>query len=469
MTAAPLWNSEELRAATGGSLPEGIAVNGLSIDTRTLRPGDLFIALRDQRDGHDFVAKALDSGAAAAMVDRLPPEVPEQAPLLRVADTLAGLTALGAAARARSTARFAAVTGSVGKTTTKEMLRQGLAALAPTHAAVASYNNHWGVPLTLARQPRDAAYAVIEIGMNNRGEIAPLARLARPEVAVITIVAAAHVGHLGSEAEIAEEKADILAGIAPGGTAVFPADGPHAARLAERAREAGARLVSFGEAEGADIRLLDWQGTPTGSGGHLSLHGMRLGLKLPVPGRHMALNALAALGAAEALGADPVRFLAALEGFSPTAGRGLRQAIPLEGGGEFLLLDESYNANTASVAAALAVLAAQPAAPPSGRRIAVLGDMLELGEHGPDLHRSLAPAAAAAADLVYCCGPLMRGLFEALPPGKRGAHAPDSASLAPVLASAVRGGDAVMVKGSLGSRMAIVVAALKGRRKDSPA
>ncbi|ATR22901.1 UDP-N-acetylmuramoyl-tripeptide--D-alanyl-D-alanine ligase [Roseomonas mucosa] len=468
MTGTPLWSSEELREATGGSIPEGIAVTGLSIDTRSLQPGDLFIALRDQRDGHDFVAAALDSGAAAAMVDRLPPEMPEQAPLLRVADTLAGLAALGAAARARSTARFAAVTGSVGKTTTKEMLRQGLAALAPTHAAVASYNNHWGVPLTLARQPRDAAYAVIEIGMNNRGEIAPLARLARPEVAVITIIAAAHVGHLGSEAEIAEEKADILAGIAPGGTAVFPADGPHAARLAERAREAGARLVSFGEAERADIRLLDWQGTATGSIAHLSLHGMRLGLKLPVPGRHMALNALAALGAAEALGADPVRFLAALEGFSPTAGRGQRQAIPLEEGGEFLLLDESYNANTASVAAALAVLAAQPT-PPPGRRIAVLGDMLELGEHGPDLHRSLAPAAAAAADLVYCCGPLMRGLFEALPPGKRGAHAPDSASLAPVLASAVRGGDAVMVKGSLGSRMATVVAALKGRRKEVPA
>ncbi|MDT8263643.1 cyanophycin synthetase, partial [Roseomonas sp. DSM 102946] len=222
------------------------------------------------------------------------------------------------------------------------------------------------------------------------------------------------------------------------------------------------------EAERADIRLLDWQGTATGSIAHLSLHGMRLGLKLPVPGRHMALNALAALGAAEALGADPVRFLAALEGFSPTAGRGQRQAIPLEEGGEFLLLDESYNANTASVAAALAVLAAQPT-PPPGRRIAVLGDMLELGEHGPDLHRSLAPAAAAAADLVYCCGPLMRGLFEALPPGKRGAHAPDSASLAPVLASAVRGGDAVMVKGSLGSRMATVVAALKGRRKEVPA
>ncbi|MDU7520919.1 MAG: UDP-N-acetylmuramoyl-tripeptide--D-alanyl-D-alanine ligase [Roseomonas mucosa] len=468
MTGTPLWSSEELREATGGSIPEGIAATGLSIDTRSLQPGDLFIALRDQRDGHDFVAAALDSGAAAAMVDRLPPEVPEQAPLLRVADTLAGLAALGAAARARSTARFAAVTGSVGKTTTKEMLRQGLAALAPTHAAVASYNNHWGVPLTLARQPRDAAYAVIEIGMNNRGEIAPLARLARPEVAVITIIAAAHVGHLGSEAEIAEEKADILAGIAPGGTAVFPADGPHAARLAERAREAGARLVSFGEAERADIRLLDWQGTATGSIAHLSLHGMRLGLKLPVPGRHMALNALAALGAAEALGADPVRFLAALEGFSPTAGRGQRQAIPLEEGGEFLLLDESYNANTASVAAALAVLTAQPT-PPPGRRIAVLGDMLELGEHGPDLHRSLAPAAAAAADLVYCCGPLMRGLFEALPPGKRGAHAPDSASLAPVLASAVRGGDAVMVKGSLGSRMATVVAALKGRRKEVPA
>ncbi|UFN47409.1 UDP-N-acetylmuramoyl-tripeptide--D-alanyl-D-alanine ligase [Roseomonas sp. OT10] len=457
MTVPPLWTSAELRAATGGTLPEGVAVAGLSIDTRTLQPGDLFVALRDQRDGHDFVAAALDSGAAAAMVDRQPPEVAEAAPLLRVADTLAGLAALGRAARDRSAARVVAVTGSVGKTTTKEMLRRGLAACGPTHAAVASYNNHWGVPLTLARQPRDAAFAVVEIGMNARGEIAPLARMARPHVAVITTVAPAHVGFLGSIEAIAEEKADILAGLEPGGAAVIPAEGEMAPRLAERARQAGARTIRFGEAAAAEARLLSWSGDATGSVAEVALHGRPFTLRLAQPGRHMAMNALAALAAAEALGADPAVVARALEGFAAGAGRGQRQVLRTPDGGEALLLDESYNASPAAVRAALAVLALQP-----GRRVAVLGDMLELGEHGPALHAGLAAEAATAADVVYGCGPLTRGLMEALPQGKRGAHAPDSAALAPIVAGAVRGGDTVMVKGSLGSRMAVVVAALKG-------
>ncbi|MFT8246264.1 UDP-N-acetylmuramoyl-tripeptide--D-alanyl-D-alanine ligase [Roseomonas sp. BN140053] len=454
---APLWTAAALRAATEGTLPDGVSVSGVALDSRAVRPGELFVALRDARDGHDFVADALGRGAAAAMVDHDPPGVAVDAPLLRVADTLAGLTALGATGRARSGARVVAVTGSVGKTTTKEMLRHGLSAIGPTHAATASHNNHWGVPLTLARLPAGAVFAVIEAGMNHRGEIAPLSRLARPHVAVITTVAPAHLGLLGSEAEIAEEKADIMAGLLPGGTAVLPADGPHAARLAERAAESGVRLVSFGTAEGAAARLLDWRGDAVSSVAEVSLHGERLSLRLPLPGRHMAANALAALAAAAALGADPARVAAALESFSAGAGRGARQCIPVRGG-EVLLLDESYNASTASVRAALAVLAAQP-----GRRIAVLGDMLELGEHGPALHESLATDAAAAADVVYGCGPLTLGLMAALPPEKRGAHAPDSAALAPLVAAAVRAGDAVMIKGSLGSRMAVVVAALKER------
>ncbi|MFC0409192.1 UDP-N-acetylmuramoyl-tripeptide--D-alanyl-D-alanine ligase [Roseomonas elaeocarpi] len=456
-----LWTAEALRAATGGTLPGEVAVDGLSIDTRTLQPGDLFVALRDQRDGHEFVAQALAAGAAAVLVDHDPPGVGPDAPLLRVADTLAGLTALGAAARARSSARFVAVTGSVGKTTTKEMLRHGLSAVAPTHAAVASYNNQWGVPLTLARQPAEARFAVIEIGMNNRGEIAPLSRLARPDVAVITVVAPAHVGHLGSEEIIAEEKADVFAGLKPGGVAVIPADGPHAARLAERAAEAGARLVRFGLDEAAEARLLGWDGDATSSRAEVVLHGRSLRLHLPLPGRHMALNATAALAAAEALGADPAVVAEALGGFTAGAGRGARQRLPFRGG-EILLLDESYNASTVSIRAALGVLGAQPAA----RRVAVLGDMLELGEHGPGLHLSLAPDAAAAADLVYACGPLMRGMFEALPPARRGAWAPDSAALAPVLAGALRPGDAVMIKGSLGMRMAVLVAALRNGDKE---
>ncbi len=456
--SAPLWTADALRAVTGGTLPDGVTATGVCIDSRDVRPGELFVALRDVRDGHDFAADALARGAAAAMVDREPSGVLPGAPLLRVADTLAGLAALGAAGRAGASARVVAVTGSVGKTTTKEMLRHGLSALGPTHAAAASHNNHWGVPLTLARLPREAAYAVVELGMNNRGEIAPLARLARPHVAVVTNVEAAHVGRLGSVERIAEEKADILAGLEPGGIAVLPTDGPHALRLAARAAGAGAQIATFGTAAGATARLEEWRGDAASSVAALRLNDAPLTLRLGVPGRHMAINALAALAAAAALGADPLRFAAALEDFSAGAGRGARQAVRTADGGEALLLDESYNASAASVRAALAVLAAQPAT----RRVAVLGDMLELGQAGPALHAQLAADAALAADTVYCCGPLSRGLFDVLPPGKRGAHASDSAALAPVVVAALRGGDAVMIKGSLGSRMAVVVAALKG-------
>ncbi|MBX6373696.1 MAG: UDP-N-acetylmuramoyl-tripeptide--D-alanyl-D-alanine ligase [Acetobacteraceae bacterium] len=455
---APLWTAAELRAATGGTLAAEIAVTGVSIDSRTVRPGELFVALRDARDGHDFVADALARGAACAMVDKDPPGVAADASLLRVGDTLAGLAALGAAGRARSGARVVAVTGSVGKTTTKEMLRRALSACGATHAAEASHNNHWGVPLTLARLPREAVFAVIEIGMNHRGEIAPLARLVRPHAAVITTVAPAHIGHLGSIEAIADEKADILVGLEPGGTAVLPRDNPMFPRLAAAALRCGARVVGFGEAPDAAARLLSYEGTAEAGQAEMALQGgrTRLRLDLAAPGRHIAMNALAALAACEALGADPAAAAAALSGFGAVAGRGMRVTLHLPGGGTALLLDDSYNASTASIRAGLAVLAAQPA----GRRIAVLGDMRELGEHGPALHAELAPDVAAAADLAFCCGPLMRHLFDALPESVRGDHRPDSESLAPVVRAALRPGDAVLVKGSLGSRMKLVVEAL---------
>lgn len=453
MTA--LWSSAELRAATGGALLPEVAVTGISIDTRSLAPGDLFVALRDARDGHDFVADALAGGAAAALVDRDPPGVGPEAPLLRVADTLAGLTALGAAARARSAARFVGVTGSVGKTTTKEMLRVALSAFGPTHASAASFNNHWGVPVTLARLPRDAALAVIEMGMNNRGEIAPLSRLARPHVGVITNIGTAHIGHLGSEAAIAEEKGDIIAGIAPGGTLVLPADSRFAGQLAARARAAGLSVLTHGEAPGADARLLSHDGTAEGGRAEIGLRGERVGLTLSAPGRHVALNACAVLAAVVALGLAPRVAAAALPAFGAPPGRGQRSRIRVAGG-QALLIDDSYNASPPSIRAGLAVLAAQPAA----RRIAALGDMRELGGEGPAIHASLAPDAAATCDLVFCCGELMGHLYRALPEGKRGAHCPDSAALAPLLKAALRPGDAVLVKGSLGSRMAVVVAAL---------
>jgi UDP-N-acetylmuramoyl-tripeptide--D-alanyl-D-alanine ligase len=453
MTA--LWTSPALRAATGGMLDAEVAVHGISIDTRSIAPGDLFVALRHARDGHDFVAEALGKGAACALVDRDPPGVAAGAPLLRVGDTLAGLTALGAAGRARAAARVLGVTGSVGKTTTKEMLRVALAAFGPTHASAASFNNHWGVPVTLARLPADAAFAVVEMGMNNRGEIAPLSRLARPDVGLITSIGTAHIGNLGSEAAIAEEKGDIIAGIAPGGTVVLPADSRFAPRLAQRARDAGLTVLTHGEAPEADARLLGYQGDAEGGRADIAVRGARIAVVLSTPGRHVALNACAVLGAVVALGLDADRAAEALAAFGAPAGRGrrLRIAVP---GGQALLIDDSYNASPPSIRAGLAVLAAQPAT----RRIAALGDMRELGDAAPAIHAALAPDAAAACDLVFCCGELMGHLYRALPDDRRAAHLPDSAALAPVLRDALRPGDAVLVKGSLGSRMAVVVDAL---------
>jgi len=453
MTA--LWTSAELRAATNGVLAAECVVKGVSIDSRSIAPGDVFIALRDQRDGHDFVADALARGAMAAMVDHAPQGAVDTAKLLMVGDTLAGLTALGAAGRARAMARVVGVTGSVGKTTTKEMLRVALGAFGATHASAASHNNHWGVPLTLARLPRDAAFAVIEMGMNNRGEIAPLSRLAQPQIGIITSIGTAHIGLLGSQAAIAAEKGDIIAGIAPGGTAILPADSTFAAELVARARDAGLTVLTHGEAAGVDARLLSYQASPGGGMAEIALAGQHIALRLTTPGRHVALNACAVLAAVQALGLSPEKGAEALASFTAGAGRGALRRIRVAGG-EALLIDDSYNASVASVRAGLAVLAAQPAK----RRIFAFGDMLELGAEGPAQHAALAPDAAQNSDLVFCCGPLSKYLFDALPAHQRGGHFPDSAALAPALRAALQPGDAVLVKGSLGSRMSLVIAAL---------
>ncbi len=435
----PLWTAHALQAATGGAMPAPFDATGVSIDTRTLQPGDLFVALVGERDGHEHVADALARGAAGALVHRTD-RLPAGAPLLVVDDTLGGLHALGQAGRARFGGRVVAVTGSVGKTTTKEMLRTALSAFGPTHASAASYNNHWGVPLTLARLPADAAFCVAEIGMNHAGEIAPLARLAAPHVAVITAIAAAHIGHLGSLEAIADEKASIREGLAPHGILVLPADSPFFARMS-----AGALVRSFGGT--GDARLLSAAGPVRASVG-----GQGVAFTLAAPGAHMAMDAVAALAVCDALGLDAVRAAAALEGWSPVAGRGQQRRL-----GDIVLLDESYNASSASIRAALGVLRAMP-----GRRVAVLGDMLELGGFGPAEHAGLADAVATDADILYACGPLMRHLFDAVPAGQRAVHAPDAAALAPLVAAAVRPGDAVLVKGSLGSRMRLVVERLEG-------
>ena len=457
-----LWNPDDLVEATGGSMLTPFAASGVSIDTRTLRPGDLFVALRTSSgDGHAHVGEALHKGAAGALVQHQD-GAPDDAPLLVVRDTQAALTALGAFARERFEGAVVAVTGSVGKTTTKEMLRTVLSACGETHAAHASYNNHWGVPLTLARMPPGAAYAVIEIGMNNPGEIAPLALLAAPDVAVITTVEAAHIGHLGSLDAIADEKASILQGLLQGGRAVLPAGNARFARLAACV-PAGATLLTFGpddilsvdeDADGSDVRA--------------RLGGADIAFRVNAPGRHMVLNALAALTASGALGADLAVCAAAVARFGAVTGRGVRGKL-LDGAAT--LLDESYNASAASVRAALSVLRLQPAL----RRLAVLGDMLELGAHSRAEHAGLAGAVGESADLLYACGAWMKYLYDAVPPEKRGAHAPDSAALAPLVCAALREGDAVLVKGSLGSRMRVVVDALQqtggpaGTRAGAPA
>jgi UDP-N-acetylmuramoyl-tripeptide--D-alanyl-D-alanine ligase len=454
-----LWSARDLIEATGGAMTADFVASGVSIDTRTLAPGDLYVALRGETgDGHDFVPDALAKGAAGAMVHRDIPEstlgvAPGAARLLRVDDTLAALTRLGAYGRARFTGRLIAITGSVGKTTTKEMLRRILAAFGPTHAAVASYNNHWGVPLTLARLPPDTRFCVAEIGMNHAGEIAPLTRLARPHVAVITTIEKAHVGYLGSIEAIAAEKASILRGLEPGGVALLPLDTPLFATLREAAD--GMRVMTFGASPEADACLLAAETDAEGSELHVRVNGTEARLRIEAPGRHMAMNALAALAAAAALGADVRMAAEALAGFAPVAGRGARRTISVLGG-KALLLDESYNGNSASMRAALAVLGQQP----GRRRLAVLGDMLELGDEGPAEHLALANAVTASADLLFACGPLMRLLCDAVPERLHATYAATSEALTPLVANAVRQGDAILVKGSLGSRMQRVVAAL---------
>ncbi len=450
----PLWSADDLARASGGRFETPFAATGVSIDTRTIRPGDLFVALVGENgNGHAYVADALARGAAGALVHRVPESLAGAA-LLGVDDTLKALVRLGAFARGRFQGRLAAVTGSVGKTTCKEMLRTALAAQGPTHAAEASYNNHWGVPLTLARMPADAAFAVIEIGMNHPGEIAPLARLARPHVALITAIERAHVGHMDGIEGIADEKASILSGLEPGGVAILPRDSALFTRLRGLVPD-GVSTLTFGADASADVHPPEIGEDADGSNIRAAICGCNVSLRLNAPGRHMAMNALAVLATCRALGVGEARAADALGAFTPVAGRGRRRPIAL-GGGSALLLDESYNASSASVRAALRVLRLQPAS----RRIAVLGDMLELGIEAVPEHRGLAPEVEACADLLFACGPLTRSLFEAVPVPMRAAHTADSASLAPLVARSVMAGDAILVKGSLGSRMKLVVSAL---------
>ena len=448
-----LWTADEMKAATLGEMSRDFDANGISIDTRTLKPGDLFVALKGERDGHDYAGAAMQAKAAGVLAQR---EV--EAPSLMVASTQRGLEDLARASRARSNAKVVAVTGSAGKTTTKEMLRLAFGALGKTHASAASYNNHWGVPLSLAAMRRDTEYGVFEVGMNHFGELRALVGFVRPHVALVTTIAPAHLAAFGSCEAIADAKSEIFEGVLPRGAALIPSDSPYAERLTARARQAGvSKILTFG-AKG-DARLLSHDDSGDGMTIKATIKSKRVTFRLGALGVHNATNAVGALLAVSAVGGDVQKAAEALSSFSALKGRGARFRLALKDG-EAEIVDESYNANPASMSAAIAVLGQTRAS----RRIAVLGDMLEMGPDGIAHHAALAKdLEAAKVDVVYVNGPQMRALWDALPSSRKGGWAEASSGIASDVARAVKPGDVVLVKGSNGSKMNVIVDALKAR------
>ncbi|MFN3764792.1 MAG: UDP-N-acetylmuramoylalanyl-D-glutamyl-2,6-diaminopimelate--D-alanyl-D-alanine ligase [Aliihoeflea sp.] len=461
-----LWTTSDLVAAMAGrpvgTMPDGIT--GISIDSRTLQPGDAFFAIKgDQFDGHDFATAAIKAGAGLLVVSesKLPALGRLHGPMIVVPDVLEALSKTGVAARARTKARIIAVTGSAGKTSTKEALRKALSAVGNVHASDKSFNNHWGVPLTLARMPAETDYAVFEIGMNHPGEIRPLVKLVRPHIAIVTMIAAAHLGFFRDLEEIATAKAEIFEGVESGGHALINRDDARFKQLEKAAREAGIENVwGFGEHSRATFKLVKTKLLPEGSTFTAQMAGEELVAKIGAPGRHMVQNAVAVLAASYLAGADMAKVAHALADLSAEEGRGARHRL-CHGRGEFLLIDESYNANPASVRAAMDVLQAAPVNG-HGRRIAVLGDMLELGDHSRELHAGLAETIdPQATGVVLLAGPEMKALAEALPDSLRVEHRDSVADLQPVLMGLVRAGDVVMIKSSKSIGSSRLVTALR--------
>ena len=467
-----VWQAEDVvRAVRGQCLHEqSWTANGVSIDSRTTQPGDLFVAIKGpDKDAHDYVSSAFAAGAAAAIVQRAPAQVPQDVPLLFVEDTFLALQDLGRVSRQRAHAKIVAVTGSVGKTGSKEQLRVVLEASGDTHANEGSLNNQWGVPLTLARLPADARFGVIEIGMNHAGELGPLSREVHPHVSLITNVEAVHLEHFASVEAIADAKAEIFLGMDPDGIAVLNRDNPHFARLVAAARTQGLkRTLSFGRDAKSDARLVNYKTEEDGGVIEAVIFGQKYVYRIGAPGAHTALNSLGVLLAASAAGADMLQGVEALSAYRPPQGRGSQRSVTLANGAGFTLIDESYNASPVAVRAAIAVLGQTPAGP-GGRRIAVLGDMRELGATAPQLHVELAQnLAEAGINVVHCCGEMMAYLHEALPPSVRGYKTRDSLELAPLVADDVHNGDVVMVKGSHSLHMEAIVEALKALGAASP-
>jgi len=458
--AEPLWTLGQIMQATRGQClgDDHVRVEGLSIDTRSLARGDAFIAIHGpNRDGHAFVGAALSGDAACAIVETTYPEGAQEDRIVRVGDTLAALNAIGSAARTRAKrAAVIAVTGSVGKTGTKEALRLALSPSGAVHASVKSFNNQWGVPLSLANMPRETRFGVFEAGMNHAGEIDVLTRLIRPHIAIVTTVAPVHLGFFDSVEAIADAKAEIFNGLEPGGFAVINRDSPYYARLEAAARGRHAHIIGFGEHSGAAARAIEVLLEPDASNVTADILGERVTYRIGAPGRHLVHNSLAVLAAAKLAGGDLHHAAAALSGLRAQAGRGGREVLEVPGG-PLAIIDESYNANPASMRAALETLGLTPRKDFS-RRVAVLGDMLELGQKGPDLHRELAECIdAAGVDVVFACGELMAALYERLPASRRGGYAATAEELAPLVTQGVAAGDVIMVKGSFGSRMGPLV------------
>ena len=463
-----LWTCDALVAATGGrpvgAMPEG--VSGISIDSRSLQPGDAFFAIKgESMDGHDFISAAMAAGAAVALVaeGKLAALGRLQVPMIVVPDVLNALEKLGVAARARTKAKVVAVTGSAGKTSTKEALRHCLGAVGAVHASDKSFNNHWGVPLTLARMPADAKYAVFEIGMNHPGEIRPLVKMVRPHVALVTLIAAAHLGHFKDLGEIARAKAEIFEGLSANGAALLNRDDTHWKLLDRLADEAGVKtVVSFGEHQRSTYRLLDCKLHADHSTIAARVGGKEYLARVGAPGRHVVQNALAVLAVAHLVGAPVPAVAVALADLQAEAGRGKRYRLKLPRG-SFTLIDESYNANPASMKAAMSLLKSTDV-PEKGRRIAVLGDMLELGAHARKLHADLAGLIAdAGADRVFLAGPEMNALAEAMPADIKVEYRVSAADLAPLVLDSIRAGDAVVVKSSKGIGFSKIVDAMLKR------
>ncbi|MXN63514.1 UDP-N-acetylmuramoylalanyl-D-glutamyl-2,6-diaminopimelate--D-alanyl-D-alanine ligase [Stappia sp. GBMRC 2046] len=459
-----LWTLRDFLNAVGGiaagePAPE---ITGISIDSRTIEPGEAFFAIEgDHFDGHDFVRDAVKAGAAIAVVSQKKiEEMPRGGPLVAVADPLEALRRLARAARQRTKAQIVAITGSVGKTGTKEMLRLALSRSGRTHASVASFNNHWGVPLTLARMPADTDFGVFEIGMNHAGEITPLTQLVRPHVAIVTTVQPVHLEFFGSVEKIAEAKAEIFSGLEPDGIAILNRDNEQFDLLQFHARMAGVRTIcTFGVDQPANAKA-DKISSQTGcSCISATVLGEEITYKVGAPGLHYVKNSLAVLAAAKLVGADLALAGLALTDMRAPKGRGAQTRLKLPDG-MLTLIDESYNANPASMRAALRLLGETPVKRP-GRRIAVLGDMRELGEMSDALHAELRdPVVEAEVDKVYCAGPHMHALWETLPAAMRGAYSEEASGLRPLLLADMRNGDVVMIKGSLGTRMGPLVDAL---------